>query len=92
MSQLDNIKQVAPDPVVSWNSLGQVFEIYFGQAGIDVYRAQQEEDDFNTFGGDDQEQGLVDDYDDDVPLQENQAMLVELIRLAIEDAGGSPSH
>ena len=67
------------DPVVFWNSQDEVFEIYFGQAGIDLYRDQQESDDFNAFGGDDhQEQELVDDYDDDdVSPQENQAMMLE---------------
>ncbi len=82
-------ERVAPDPVVFWNSQDEVFEIYFGQAGIDLYRARQEEVDFNTLGGQDhQEQEFVDDYDDDdVSPQENQAMLLESTRLAIEDEG-----
>ena len=89
MTHLDELTRVAPDPFVFWNSLDEVFEIYFGQTGIDLYRARQEEDDFNAFGGDDhQEQELVDDYDDDdVSPQENQAMLLESTRLAIEDEG-----
>jgi hypothetical protein len=63
-AHLDELTRVAPDPVVVWNFPDEVFEIYFGQAGIDLYRARQEEDDFNAFGGDDhQEQGSVDDYD-----------------------------
>ena len=89
MTHLDELTRVASDPVVFWNSLDEVFEIYFGQAGIDLYRARQEEGDFNAFGGDDhQEQEFVDDYDDDdVSPQENQAMLLESTRLAIEDEG-----
>ena len=61
---LDELTRVAPDPVVFWNFPDEAFEIYFGQAGIDLFRARQEEDDFNAFGDAvHQEQGSVDVYD-----------------------------